>query len=146
MIAMRDEIEIAAPPQRIFEFASRTERWPEILPHYRYVYVLEESGNERVVQMSALRGPIPVSWTARQINDRENLRVRFTHILGWTRGMEVTWRFETLGDRTNVSIDHELAFAFPVAPDFFGEHVVGNFFVHHIAGKTLRTMKALCEA
>lgn len=145
MIAMRDEIDIAAPPERIYELASRTERWPEILPHYRYVHVLEESDNERVVKMSALRGRIPVRWTARQVNDPQNLIVRFHHILGWTRGMQVAWHFEPHGERTHVSIDHELAFAFPVAPDFFGEHVVGNFFVHHIASNTLRAMKALCE-
>lgn len=49
------------------------------------------------------------------------------------------------GNATLVSIIHKLAFAFPVAPDFFGKHVVGNFFVHDIAGKTLRRIKELAE-
>ncbi len=42
-----------------------------------------------------------------------------------------------------MTILHELAFAFPIAADFVGEHVVGDFFIGYIAGKTLARMKTL---
>ena len=140
-----NEVLIAAPPERIFELAAKTERWPAILPHYRSVRVLQEQGCERVVEMAAWRDFIPVRWTAKQWNDSSVPRIRFHHIRGWTSGMDVEWQFEAQGEATRVRIVHELDFHFPVARKFLGEHVVGEFFVHDIAGKTLKRMKQLAE-
>jgi hypothetical protein len=44
-----------------------------------------------------------------------------------------------------VTILHDLAFAFPIAADFIGERVIGDFFIEYIAGKTLARMKTLAE-
>ncbi len=146
MIETRNDILIAATPEQIYRFAAPTERWPQILPHYRYVRVRSQDGARRVVEMGASRNGLPVSWTAEQINDPNRPQIRFRHIEGWTRGMEVVWRFETEGTNTRVIIDHQLQFEFPIAADFIGKHVVGNFFVHNIAAKTLARMKVLAEA
>ena len=71
----------------------------------------------------------------------------FVHLRGWTKGMDVIWRFEPLGPAlTRVSIEHDLAFRFPVAADLIGEHIVGNFFIKDVASKTLARMKTLAEA
>ena len=145
MIETRNDILIEAPAQRIFSLASDTERWPQILPHYRYVRTLRDDGSSSIVEMSAMRDFIPVRWTARQWNDAAKPAIYFHHIAGWTRGMEVEWRFEPRGNATLVTIIHQLEFAFPLAPDFIGKHVVSDFFVHHIASKTLRRIKALAE-
>ena len=140
-----NEIVIAAPPERIFELASRTERWPAILPHYRSVRVLEENGAQRVVAMSAWRDLIPVRWVAQQWSDSRRPLIRFHHIGGWTKGMDVEWRFERTEAGTRVRILHWLDFQFPVAREFLGRRVVGDFFVHNIAAKTLRRIKQLAE-
>jgi len=140
-----NEIVIAAPPQRVFELAAATERWPAILPHYRSVRVLEQNGSQRVVAMSAWRDLIPVRWVARQWNDPVRPLIRFHHIGGWTKGMDVEWQFERIEGATRVRIVHWLNFQFPVAREFLGRHVVGDFFVHNIAGKTLQRMKQLAE-
>lgn len=145
MTHTRNEIFIAAPTERIFPYASATERWPEYLPHYRYVNVLERHGDARVVEMSAWRDVFPVRWTAQQWNDPKTPSIRFHHIAGWTKGMDVEWSFEPRAGGTLVSIEHELDFQFPVAADFLGRYVVGGFFVHDIAGKTLARIKALAE-
>jgi ribosome-associated toxin RatA of RatAB toxin-antitoxin module len=144
MITAQNEIVIMAPAQRIFDLASDTQRWPEILPHYRYVRVLG-SGAAQTLEMSAWRDFIPVRWTAQQWNDAAAPHIRFKHVAGWTRGMDVEWLFEPIPGGTRVRILHEFAFEFPVAPDFLGEYVIGRFFVQNIAGKTLRRIKELAE-
>jgi len=142
---MRNEIAIAAPAAAIYKLASATERWPQILPHYRYVRILEQNGNERLVEMAARRGFIPVRWRARQRNDPETPLVHFTHTAGWTRGMEVAWRFGANGQLTVVTIEHDLDFAAPLLNGWIGDAVIGRFFIDRIASQTLRCMKEQAE-
>ena len=146
MTITRNTIEIAAPARAIYELASATERWPEILPHYRYVRVLENRGATRVVAMGAWRDVFPIGWVAMQTNDPAAPHIAFHHLRGWTRGMDVEWLFEELAHGTRVTIEHRLKFRFPVAADWLGEHVVSDYFVHGVAAKTLARMKTLAEA
>jgi aromatase len=139
-------IDIAAEATTVFALASRTERWPHYLPHYRYVRVLEERGTTRVVEMAAKRGWIPVRWTAEQTNDPSRPHIAFRHLRGWTRGMEVEWRFEPIPGGTRVSIEHRLSFRFPFAADWLGRHVVSDFFISYVAERTLARMKMLAES
>ena len=143
---MCNEIVIEAPAARIFDFASRTERWPEWLPHYRYVHVLDRNGPERTIEMAARRGWIPVRWRAVQRNDATVPSIRFRHVAGWTRGMDVEWQFEPNGDATTVRIVHDLTFRFPIAVRFLEQRIVGEFFIHSIANRTLARFKELAEA
>lgn len=145
MTQTQNEIFIRAPAARIFELASRTERWPEILPHYRSVRVVAGDARRRTVEMAAWRDFLPVRWTAVQHNDAQRLHIAFHHTAGWTKGMDVEWLFEERDGGTRVQIVHELEFEFPFFAAFLGRHVVGNFFVHDIARKTLARMKALAE-
>ena len=138
-MVMRNEIVINAPPARIFAYASDTERWPEYLPHYRYVRVLERDGNRQVVEMAARRSGIPVRWRAEQTNDAQTPSIHFHHLGGWTKGMDVEWRFEPVDGGTHVSIDHQARLPFPM------DWIIGKFFIDHIATRTLRRMKALSE-
>ncbi|HEV2262643.1 MAG TPA: SRPBCC family protein [Candidatus Rubrimentiphilum sp.] len=136
---LRNEILIKAAPAVVFGYAHDTARWPEYLPHYRYVRVLESNGNRRLVEMGALRGRIPVSWRAEQVNDSLTPSIRFKHVRGWTRGMDVVWHFEPVPGGTRVSIDHEANLVFPIG------WIAGRFFIDHVATQTLRRMKALSE-
>ncbi len=135
---MRSEIVMQADPQRIYSFASQTLRWPDFLPHYRYVRLLWADDESREVEMAARRGPIPVRWRARQTNNPHVPEIRFKHTWGWTRGMHVVWRFERAGASTRVIIEHDLLS--PIAP------IAAYFFIHPIAARTLRCVKALAEA
>ena len=146
MTLTTNALEVAAPAQTIYALASDTARWPELLPHYRFVRVLASEGNVRTVEMGAWRDWIPIRWVARQSNDPARPHITFHHLAGWTRGMDVEWRFEPTASGTLVTIEHRLAFRFPVASAWLGEHVVGDFFVHDVAAKTLRRIKELAEA
>ncbi len=142
----RSQIAIAAPAATIFEFAAATERWADLLPHYRSVRVLSHHGASRTVAMRAWRGAIPISWVAEQTNDPLEPSIRFHHIAGPTRGMDVVWRFAPVVGGTLVTIEHRLDLRFPIGSRWLGQHLVGEFFIDHVAHKTLARMKVLAEA
>jgi hypothetical protein len=141
-------VHINAPFERIFPLAAEVERWPERLPHYRYVRRLPGESGERRFEMGARRGPIPVRWEAIQRPLPDERRIEFTHTGGVTRGMEVAWRFETAnqGKDWDVSIHHALELGWPLIGGWVARHVIGPQFIDAIAGRTLRRVKALAEA
>jgi ribosome-associated toxin RatA of RatAB toxin-antitoxin module len=146
MTVTRNTVEIAAPPQAVYALASATEKWPEILPHYRYVRVLGENGATRTVAMGAWQDVFPIRWVAEQTNDPRTPHIAFHHVRGWTRGMDVEWIFEPVAGGTRVTIEHRLQFRFPLAARWLGKHLVSDYFVHGVAAKTLARMKQLAEA
>ena len=77
--------------------ASAVDAWPRLLPHYRWVTVLEGGPTERLVEMAAHRDGFPVRWTARQRLEPHQHRIHFTHVRGISRGMDVTWFLEADG-------------------------------------------------
>jgi hypothetical protein len=136
---------IHAPYERVFALAADVERWPELLPHYRYVRRVPGPG-ERHFEMGARRGPIPVRWRAIQRPLPDERRIEFIHTGGVTRGMAVAWRFEQNGDGLDVSIEHDLELGWPLIGDFAARRVIGPQFIDAIAGRTLRRVKELAEA
>jgi len=142
----RLELVIDAPLERIYPLASEVERWPERLPHYRYVRRLASSNGERRFAMGARRGWIPVRWEASQRLLPEERRIEFAHTGGVTRGMQVAWRFEPKGDGWAVSIEHRLELGWPLIGRFAAERIIGPQFIEAIAWRTLRRVKALAEA
>ena len=146
-----NEILIRADAAEVYGLAAPVERWPEILPHYRWVRVLEDDGQgRRLVEMAALRDFIPVRWRAEQLLFPEEPRIAFRHVGGVTKGMEVEWAFAPRGDGVvRVSILHDLQrglAGWPLVGGVVAERVVGAFFVSDIAGKTLGRIKELAEA
>jgi ribosome-associated toxin RatA of RatAB toxin-antitoxin module len=134
-----------APKTLIFETAANLELWPEMLPHYRYIRYLERSPNRNIVVMAATRSGIPISWTSEQVIDRERLEVHFHHLKAFTKGMRVVWTFRDAPAGVLVEIMHDLAFRVNLlAP--IADKIIGDFFIHNIASKTLRCMKAYVEA
>ena len=100
-----DEQVVRAPLERIFRLAAEVERWPALLPHYRYVRFLERrSDGGGIVEMSASR-PFGVvrwpTWWKSQMRVHPPAgpvapSIRFAHIEGVTKGMEVEWSFQAV--------------------------------------------------
>jgi ribosome-associated toxin RatA of RatAB toxin-antitoxin module len=134
-----------ADPDVIFGLAAAVERWPRILPHYRWVRILQQEGARRVVQMAASRDGIPVRWTAVQELFPGERRITFRHIRGVTRGMDVSWTLTPTDDGVLVRIWHSFWPSWPLLPDVLIERVIGRFFIDNIASKTLRQIKLLAE-
>ena len=102
--------------------------------------------------MSATRtlGPLglPVRWRTANwsdVSDPSQLRLRFRHLSGPTRGMDVTWRIEPLGAGSRISIEHEFNRRLPVLGWEPYPAFIDRFFVRPIAGRTAARFKALAE-
>jgi len=146
-----DRITVDAPLERTFAIASEVERWPEFLPHYRRVKVLERSGADCVVEMAAWRpfGRLryPTWWVSRMRVEPERHAVRYQHVRGITRGMDVEWRLTPDGGRIAVTIVHEWSGpAWPLIGGLAADWVIGPVFIHGIASRTLAGVKRRAEA
>lgn len=132
---------------RIVELAADIERWPEILPHYRWVTLLEGGGDYKVVEMAARRERIPVKWRAIQEIDRSGATpvINYRHIWGVTKGMDVDWTFVEEVGRVQVTIRHDFEPPWPIIGPVVTERVIGPHFVDYIAGQTLATIKEIVE-
>jgi aromatase len=144
-------IEIEAPAQLVFDLARGVDRWERLLPHYARSRVTERREDGSQVVSFIARRPLlpwigvglPVAWRARTWNEPQRLRLRFRHVGGVTRGMDVTWRIEEAngGSASTVTIDHDFS---PRVPGLAG--FVERWFTRAIAGRTLATFKALAES
>jgi ribosome-associated toxin RatA of RatAB toxin-antitoxin module len=142
-------IDIAAPPELVFTLARDVERWDQLLPHYARSRAIERRRDGSLVVDFVARRPLigvlglglPVTWRSRTWNEPATRRLRFAHVAGATKGMDVTWRIEDAPGGSRVSIDHD--FRPRVAP--FATFVDRGF-TRPIAGRTLATFKALAEA
>jgi aromatase len=138
-------VRIQGSADAVFAYAARVEDWPRLLPHYRDVRVIASRAGGRVVEMRARRGPIPVWWWARQEVIPAERRIRYTHLRGVTRGMEVEWRITPAEEGVVVTIVHDLSLRWPLIGRVVADWIIGPKFVDPIAGATLRTIKALVE-
>ena len=142
-------IDVAAPPALVFGLARDVERWPSLLPHYSSVRVQARHADgamtaRMVASRSLLRVlglGIPVAWRARTWAEEDTLRLRFRHLGGATRGMNVTWRIEPIASGCHVTIEHDFA----GAPRLWAA-LIDRLFVRPIAGRTLATFRSIAEA
>ena len=142
-------VDVAAPAALVFDLARNVERWDRILPHYARSRVVDRRSDGSLVVDFVARRPLigvlglglPVTWRSRTWNEPDHHRLRFLHVAGVTRGMDVTWRIEPTLGGCRVSIDHDFR---PRLPGFAA--VVDRWFTRPIAGRTLATFKALAEA
>jgi ribosome-associated toxin RatA of RatAB toxin-antitoxin module len=147
-------IVVQAPARTVFEIARDVERWAELLPHYRQVTVRSRRDDQVLASMVAVRRfgplPVPVTWRAvcwSEPADPDDLRLRFRHVRGVTRGMDVTWHIHPDGpDRCTVTIDHVFERPLPIVGPDLVPRLVDRWFTRAIAGRTLRRFRALAEA
>ncbi|HEV2750509.1 MAG TPA: SRPBCC family protein [Gemmatimonadales bacterium] len=154
-----DRITIRAPIGRVFDLATNVERWPRILAHYRSVRFLHrpnggsgegEHGSTDTVEMAAWRpfGPIryPAWWVSEMTVDPGAHEIRYRHVRGITRGMDVCWRLVAHPHGVDVTIEHEWAGpAWPVVGPLVARLVIGPVFIHGIAKRTLAGIKKVIE-
>ncbi|HEX8395713.1 MAG TPA: SRPBCC family protein [Longimicrobium sp.] len=151
-----DEIVMRAPVQACYQAGADVERWPERLPHYRWVRFPRKDGfGTGRVEMAARRdfGPLPwpVWWVSEMHVDAARPAVIYRHVDGITTGMDVEWTFHDQGDGTTlVRIVH----AWKEGPRWplpgvlrrgIGDAVIGPVFIHAVASRTLAGIKRHVE-
>ena len=156
-----DERLVHAPLATIFELASQVEHWPIYVPHYRYVrFRTRRSDGGGLVEMSANRPfqamntPIgslrinwPTWWVSEMAVDRDRPAVRFRHVGGITKEMDVEWSFSPTSDGTHVRIVHlwDGPRRLRLLGRLAAKYLIGPVFVHGIASRTLAGLAAVAE-
>jgi ribosome-associated toxin RatA of RatAB toxin-antitoxin module len=151
-----DERLVRAPADAIFDIASRVEQWPAYLPHYRYVRFRERGADGGgVVEMSANR-PFqlgdtwrlnwPTWWLSEMSVRKSPPSIRFRHIGGITKGMDVEWTFTPAPGGAHVRIVHVWdGPRVPIVGVWAALYVIGPIFVHGIASRTLEGLALVAE-
>ncbi len=156
-------IDVAAPPELVFALARDVSRWERLLPHYTRSRSDGRAADGTTVTSFIARRPlpgplgtvglaIPVTWRSRTWSDASTLRLRFVHVAGATKGMDVTWTIEPAGTGSRVDIHHDfrrtlpIPLIGPILGDAAFPAFVDSWFTRPIAGRTLATFKALAEA
>lgn len=146
-----NETLVRAPLAACLLTAADVERWPELLPHYRYVRFQRKDGfGAGRVEMAAYRhfGPLPypVWWESEMRSDPEAGVVRYRHVEGITRGMDVAWTLEARPEGTRIVIVHEWEGpGWPLLGGFAARRVIGPHFIHAVAGRTLEGIRRHLE-
>jgi len=158
-----DRIRVHAPFSRVFAAASTVVRWPSILPHYRWVRMLDDG----LVEMAAWRPfgggllKYPTWWVSEMTVDRPAGEIRYRHVRGITRGMQVVWRLAEDGEgdpsvevgggsEGSEGVDVEIVHtwdgpAWPLIGRLAADLVIGPIFIHGIASRTLLGLKRAAE-
>lgn len=146
---------VHADLRRVFDCARDVERWPEWLPHYRWVRFLERRSGDGaagggLVEMAAWRpfGRLryPTWWVSEMLVDPTAPAVRYRHVQGITRGMEVEWAFVPEGRGVTVTITHLWRGpAWPLIGASAASLVIGPVFIHGIAQLTLAGIARVAE-
>jgi ribosome-associated toxin RatA of RatAB toxin-antitoxin module len=142
-------IEIDAPASLVFALVRDVEQWERLLPHYHRSRAIERRIDGTLVVDFVARRPIvgvlglglPVPWRSRTWSEPDGRRLRFVHLAGATKGMDVTWRIEPTATGCRVAIDHDFRPRLPLLASF-----VDRAFTRPIAGRTLATFRTLAEA
>ena len=143
-----DELLAAAPTDVCFRVGADVERWPEILPHYRWVRFRQKNGfASGIVEMAAWRpfGVVkyPTWWTSEMWHDPDVPVVQYRHIEGVTRRMDVRWEFEPRGDQTMIRVVHEWSGPrWPVIGGLAASAIIGPGFISAIARRTMAGVAA----
>ncbi len=146
-----DELEVRTPLTTMFDFAREVEHWPAHLTHYRFVrfrHKARDGGG--LVEMSANRpfGPFnwPTWWLSEMAVDDEAPNIRFRHVGGVTKDMDVEWNFKKTSNGTLVRIVHVWdGPGWPAIGVFAANAIIGPIFVHGIASRTLAGLARVAE-
>jgi len=145
-----DRIRVHAPFAKVFSVASSVTRWPTILPHYRWVRVLDGG----LIEMAAWRPfgafKYPTWWLSEMTVDRPAGEIRYRHVRGITRGMNVVWRLAEVGEGSEGDVDVEIVHtwpgpSWPLIGRLAANLVIGPVFIHGIASRTLAGIKRAAE-
>lgn len=145
-----DRIRIHAPFARVFAAASSVSRWPDILPHYRWV----RRRDDGLVEMAAWRPfgvlKYPTWWVSEMTIDRPVGEIRYRHVRGITRGMQVVWRLVEDDRGSERAVDVEIVHTWegphwPLIGPLAANLVIGPVFIHGIASRTLAGIKRVAE-
>jgi len=143
-VRTENSIVIRAPLEKVFQTTANLLLWPSILPHYRWVRVLESTDDGLIVKMAARRAGLPIQWTSRFRVDAAARELHFQHLKAFTRGMNVKWTYTPAPGGVLVKISHELNRPSALGR-WFANRVLGGLLIAPVATLTLMSFKQHLE-
>lgn len=146
-----DERLVRAPVTAVFPLVRDVERWPALLGHYRFVRFRSKAADGGgIVEMAANRpfGMVdwPTWWLSEMEVDEARPAVRFRHIGGVTKAMDVEWSLTPTTDGTHVRLVHVWdGPRWPLIGQLAATAVIGPVFIHGIASRTLEGLALAAE-
>jgi ribosome-associated toxin RatA of RatAB toxin-antitoxin module len=147
-----DEQLVRAAPDVCFRVAADVERWPDILPHYRWVRFRDKKEfGAGTVEMAAWRRfaagiKYPTWWVSEMRSAADEPAVYYQHIDGITRGMDVKWELNARGPDTLIRLYHTWdGPAWPLIKNVAAQWVILPHFVSAIAQRTLAGVARAAE-
>ena len=149
-----DELIVRASVPLTFAVIRDVVNWPAHLAHYRWVRFRQHTADGGgVVEMAANRPFGPLLWPTWWLSQMQVVEptsrspsIRFRHIGGVTRGMDVEWRLSARDAGTRVTLVHAWdGPEWPLIGVFAATAIIGPVFVHGIASRTLAGLARVAE-
>ena len=92
----------------------------------------------------------PTWWVSEMTVDRPAGEIRYRHVRGITREMQVVWRLVEIGEGSEANIEVEIVHTWdgprwPLVGRLAANLVIGPVFIHGIASRTLAGIKRAAE-
>lgn len=107
---MEHRINVAAPPQLVFDLVADVHRWPNVFPPTVHAEQIERLADGERIRIWATANGEPKAWTSRRWVDRDGLRVSFRQEVSQApvAAMGGEWIFTPASDgTTEVRLSHD---------------------------------------
>lgn len=144
MIRIENNVIINENIDKVFEVSVDFERYPEFLPIYKEVKILEKQGDKMIVERKSIVGKKEVKWRSSVIIE-PNKSIIAEQLEGPIPGMKIEWLFEEIAGKTKITLIHNFEYKkIPVIGHIIGKLIVAKI-VCKMAEETLRGIKAKIE-
>lgn len=144
MVHVKNSILIEKDLAEVFKVAADFESYPEFIPTYKSVQILERQGDELLIERVGLAGGREVKWRSRVVI-KENKSIKAVQLEGPLAGMEIEWSFEEAAQGTLVLLTHNFEYRkIPLIGSLIGRLIVKRI-VSRMADDTLKAIKKRVE-
>lgn len=140
MIRVENTITINEDVNKVFELASDFEHYPEFIPTYKEVKIIEREGNKMIVERKSLVKTKEIRWRSCVVIE-PNKSIKAEQLEGPIPGMKIEWLFEKIDGRTKITLIHIFEYKkIPLIGHIIGKLIVANI-VYKMAEETLMGIK-----
>ncbi len=144
MISVRNEIIVDASVSVVFNVASDMERYPEFIPAYKKVRIVEQDGQRMIIERVGLVGKREVKWKSEVMIEAEKT-ITAVQLEGPLKGMMIKWQFEERDGRTRILLVHDFEYKrIPLIGNLIARLIIARM-VSRMADETLAGIKRRVE-
>lgn len=143
MIKVENTIIIPAKREKVFSVSTDFEAWPQFIPTYKEVRIIERKGNKMVIERKGSVGLREVLWRS-EAELFPSQRISSRQVIGPIPDMEIEWLFEDVQEGTRIRLMHSFSYKkLPLIGWVIGRLIVARV-VSGMAQKTLEAIKKKC--